>query len=53
VLGTHVTLQEELRQKAMEDLGIEFEAKGSTSVLQKASMYFGARTQYKPLKPSA
>ena len=40
VLGTHVTLQEELRQRAMEDLGIEieYEAKGSASVLQKASM---------------
>ena len=40
VLGTHVTLQEELRQKAMQDLGIElaFEPKGSAAVLQKASM---------------
>ncbi|MCO4798530.1 MAG: extracellular solute-binding protein [Colwelliaceae bacterium] len=40
VLGTHVTLQEELRQKAMDDLGIElvFEPKGSAAVLQKASM---------------
>ena len=40
VLGTHVTLQEELRQQAMQDLGIEleFEAKGSSAVLQKASM---------------
>ena len=40
VLGTHVTLQEELRQQAMQDLGIEliFEARGSASVLQKASM---------------
>lgn len=39
VLGTHVTLQEELRQMAMKDLGInlEFEAKGSAAVLQKAS----------------
>ena len=39
VLGTHVTLQEELRAKAMEDLGIEltFEPKGSAAVLQKAS----------------
>ncbi|WP_395339629.1 ABC transporter substrate-binding protein [Ningiella sp. W23] len=39
VMGTHVTLQEELRQKAMHDLGIdlEFEAKGSAAVLQKAS----------------
>ncbi len=40
VLGTHVTLQEELRKKAMEDLGIilEFEPKGSAAVLQKGSM---------------
>lgn len=40
ILGTHVTLQEELRQKAMEDLGIEliFEPKGSAAVMQKASM---------------
>ncbi|GAB5379185.1 MAG: extracellular solute-binding protein [Aliiglaciecola sp.] len=40
ILGTHVTLQEELRQKAMADLGIDllFEPKGSAAVLQKASM---------------
>ena len=40
VLGTHVTLQEELRQKAMQDLDIDliFEPKGSAAVLQKASM---------------
>lgn len=40
ILGTHVTLQEELRQRAMDDLGIEliFEPKGSAAVLQKASM---------------
>jgi len=40
VLGTHVTLQEELREKAMADLGINlvFEPKGSAAVLQKASM---------------
>ncbi|GAC15648.1 ABC transporter substrate-binding protein [Aliiglaciecola lipolytica] len=40
ILGTHVTLQEELRKQAMQDLGIEllFEAKGSAAVLQKASM---------------
>ncbi len=39
ILGTHVTLQEELRKKAMDDLGIEliFEPKGSAAVLQKAS----------------
>lgn len=41
VLGTHVTLQEELRQRAMADLGIDiqFEPKGSAGVLQKASMF--------------
>lgn len=40
ILGTHVTLQEELRQQAMKDLGFEiiFEPKGSAAVLQKASM---------------
>lgn len=40
ILGTHVTLQEEIRKRAMEDLGINlvFEAKGSAAVLQKASM---------------
>tara|TARA_R110002072_G_scaffold64203_5_gene159749 strand:+ start:88703 stop:89992 length:1290 start_codon:yes stop_codon:yes gene_type:complete len=39
VLGTHVTLQEDLRKKAMKDLGIKivFEPMGSASVLQKAS----------------
>lgn len=41
VLGTHVTLQEEIRQRAMKDLGIdiEFYPGGSASVLQKASMF--------------
>ena len=41
VMGTHVTLQEELRQKAMADLGFEiiFEAKGSAAVMQKAAMF--------------
>ena len=40
ILGTHVTLQEALRQQAMQDLGIDlqFEPKGSAAVLQKASM---------------
>ena len=40
VLGTHVTLQEAIRKRAMEDLGIniEFEPGGSAAVLQKASM---------------
>ena len=48
ILGTHVTLQEELRQRAMEDLGIEieYEAKGSASVLQKASMQPGSFDLY-------
>jgi putative spermidine/putrescine transport system substrate-binding protein len=48
VLGTHVTLQEELRQKAMADLGIEleFEPKGSAAVLQKASMSPGSFDLY-------
>ncbi|MBU2876593.1 MULTISPECIES: ABC transporter substrate-binding protein [Aliiglaciecola] len=40
VLGTHVTLQNELREQAMQDLGIDlvFEARGSAAVMQKASM---------------
>lgn len=48
VLGTHVTLQEALRQRAMEDLGIEleFEAKGSAAVQQKASIAPGAFDLY-------
>jgi putative spermidine/putrescine transport system substrate-binding protein len=39
VLGTHVTLQEPLRQKAQEDLGIdvEFQPGGSAEVLHQAS----------------
>jgi putative spermidine/putrescine transport system substrate-binding protein len=39
VMGTHVTLQEEIRQKAMRDLGIklEFEAKGESALIQKAT----------------
>ncbi|GGF58830.1 hypothetical protein GCM10011338_08850 [Alteromonas lipolytica] len=39
VLGTHVTLQEELRQRAMLELGIniEFSPGGSAKVLQKAA----------------
>ncbi|NVK54323.1 MAG: extracellular solute-binding protein [Alteromonadaceae bacterium] len=39
VMGTHVTLQEELRQMAMKDLGInlEFYPGGSATVLQKAA----------------
>ena len=40
VLGTHVTLQEPIRQQAEQDLGIriQFEPGGSAIVLQKASM---------------
>lgn len=39
VLGTHVTLQERLRQRAAEELGIDlsFQAGGSAAVLQQAS----------------
>lgn len=39
VLGTHVTLQEEIRKRAMKELGIniEFYPGGSAAVLQKAS----------------
>jgi putative spermidine/putrescine transport system substrate-binding protein len=41
ILGTHVTLQEELRQKAMKniDINLIFELKGSTAALQKASVF--------------
>lgn len=48
VLGTHVTLQEELRQRAMKELGINiiFEPKGSAAVLQKASISPGAFDLY-------
>ncbi|MDP5041474.1 MAG: signal peptide prediction, partial [Paraglaciecola sp.] len=40
ILGTHVTLQEQLRQQAMQDIGIDlvFEPRGSAAVLQKASV---------------
>lgn len=39
VLGTHVTLQEPIREQAQKDLGIDivFEAKGDAALLQKAS----------------
>ena len=39
VMGTHVTLQEEIRKQAMADLGInlEFEARGEAELLQKAT----------------
>lgn len=48
VLGTHVTLQEEIRQKAMEDLGveIEFSPHGSAAVLQRASLSPGSFDLY-------
>ncbi|WP_340679222.1 extracellular solute-binding protein [Paraglaciecola sp.] len=48
VLGTHVTLQETLRQKAMADLGINlvFEPRGSAAVLQKASVNPGSFDLY-------
>ncbi len=41
VMGTHVTLQEELRQRAMADLGIklQFEARGEAELLQKATAH--------------
>ena len=40
VLGTHVTLQEAIRKKAQEDLGIniEFTPGGSAEVMLKASI---------------
>lgn len=39
VMGTHVTLQEEIRKQAMADLGIDlvFEARGEAELVQKAS----------------
>lgn len=48
VLGTHVTLQEELRKQAMKDLGINiiFEPKGSAAVLQKAASSPGSFDLY-------
>ncbi|MCJ8269385.1 MAG: extracellular solute-binding protein [Psychrosphaera sp.] len=48
ILGTHVTLQEELRQQAMQALDIElvFEPKGSAAVLQKAAMAPGSFDLY-------
>lgn len=41
VMGTHVTLREDIRRRAMDDLGldIQFEAGGDSYVLQKASMH--------------
>ena len=39
VIGTHVTLQEEIRKQAMADLGINlvFEARGESELVQKAT----------------
>lgn len=44
VMGTHVTLQEQIRQKAMEDLGIDiiFEPGGEAELIQKASTQPGS-----------
>jgi putative spermidine/putrescine transport system substrate-binding protein len=41
VMGTHVTLREDIRRRAMNDLGfdVHFEAGGDSYVLQKASMH--------------
>ena len=41
VMGTNVTLQEELRKQAMADLGInlEFEARGEAELVQKATTH--------------
>lgn len=48
VLGTHVTLQDELRRIAEKDLGIKliYEPKGSAAVLQKAAANPGAFDLY-------
>lgn len=48
VMGTHVTLQEELRQQAMKELGFEilFEPNGSAAVLQKAASNPGSFDLY-------
>ena len=41
VMGTHVTLQEDIRQQAMKDLNINliFEARGESELLQKATAH--------------
>lgn len=41
VMGTHVTLQEEIREKAMADLGINlvFEPRGESELVQKATTH--------------
>lgn len=41
VMGTHVTLQEEIRKQAMSDLGINlvFEARGESELVQKATTH--------------
>ncbi len=48
VMGTFVTLQEEIRQQAMKDLGINlvFEPRGSAAVLQKAASKPGSFDLY-------
>ncbi|MFT4798081.1 MAG: putative spermidine/putrescine transport system substrate-binding protein [Sulfitobacter sp.] len=48
VLGTHVTLQQSIRERAEADLGIsiEFESGGSATVLQKASVSPGSFDLY-------
>nr|WP_232848539.1 extracellular solute-binding protein [Bowmanella yangjiangensis] len=48
VMGTHVTLQEELRQRAMKELGfnITYEPNGSAAVLQKAASNPGSFDLY-------
>jgi len=48
ILGTHVTLQEEIRKKAQEDLGInlEFYPGGSAEVMLKASIDPGSFDLY-------
>ena len=44
VMGTHVTLQEEIRQQAMADLGINivFEPGGEAELIQKATTQPGS-----------
>ncbi|WP_218354671.1 ABC transporter substrate-binding protein [Alteromonas lipotrueiana] len=48
VLGTHVTLQDDIKQRAMADLGIrlQFEPGGSAAILQKAAMNPGSFDLY-------
>ena len=48
IIGTHVTLQEEIRKKASEDLGINliFEARGEAELVQKATTNPGSFDLY-------